>query len=103
MFRKKELMDRVVGIEKELVSLRGEIERQQGMVAIYRDVVEQQQKHIEQLLDRAMSRELKEYKTFTLPEVSRMARIRTGYNPLEDEELTGRIVTEGELDGQSEG
>lgn len=101
MFRRRELMDRVVGIEKELVSLRGEIGRQQGMVAIYRDVVEMQHKHIGELLDRAMSRELKEYKTFTLPESPRVYTQEV-YNPLMDEELSGRVVTEGELDGQSE-
>ena len=101
MFGKKGLYDRMVGIEKELVLLRGEIERQQGMLAIYRDVVEGQAKHIDKLLDRAMARELKEYKTFTLPEVPAIG-LREVYNPMADEELAGRVVVEEELGGKSE-
>jgi hypothetical protein len=103
MFREKGLYDRMVGIEKELVLLRGEIERQQGMLAIYRDVVEGQAKHIDKLLDRAMARELKEYKTFTLPEGPHMGiGVREIYNPMADEELAGRVVVEEELGGKSE-
>jgi len=101
MFREKGLYDRMVGIEKELVLLRGEIERQQGMLAIYRDVVEGQAKHIDKLLDRAMARELKEYKTFTLPEGPQVG-LRESYNPMADEELAGRVVVEEELGGKSE-
>jgi hypothetical protein len=100
MWYKKELLSRLVGIEKELALLRGEIDRQQGMMVIYKDVVVEQRKHIDSLLDRAMSRELKEYKTFSLPEGQQvMTRV---YNPMVDEELAGRVVTEGELDGNSE-
>lgn len=99
MWHKRELLNRLVGIEKELVMLKGEIERQQGMVAIYRDVMEGQQKHIDKLLDRAMARELKEYKTFTLPEGPTVSY--SSYGPDSDEELAGRVVTEEELSGES--
>jgi hypothetical protein len=88
MFWKKELM-------RGLIEVKGELARQQGIIAVYDNVVVRQQALIERLLDRIQAGSFKELK---LAEAVTMAPrdVEEFYDPLRDEELAGLAVATGE-------
>ena len=92
---KKELL-------RGMVELRGEVARQQSVIAAFDLMVRGQQRMIERLLDRLQAKDFKELKSFTVPMETEIALSRVGevYNPLGDEDMAGMVVRdEGEIDG----
>ena len=93
MFWKRELM-------KGLAEVKAELARQQGIIAVYDQMVTRQQVTIDRLLDRIQAGSFREFKqgeamTVTYPVTQEF------YEPLEDEELAGMTVKidEGETSG----
>lgn len=92
---KKELL-------KGMVELRGEVARQQSVIAAFDLMVRGQQRMIERLLDRLQAKDFRELKSFSVPGDAELWSARVGevYNPLADEDMAGMVVRdEGEIDG----
>lgn len=87
----------IVGLQKEIVELRKEIERQQASIASYRDLVEQLIRREDGLLDRLMARNLKELKYLRLPEVTVQGK-EGEYDYGADEELAGSVLGKEDLE-----
>jgi hypothetical protein len=85
---------------KGLAEVKAELARQQGIIAVYDQMVTRQQGTIDKLLDRIQAGSFREFKqgeamTVTYPAAQEF------YEPLEDEELAGTTVKfdEGETSG----
>lgn len=87
---KKELL-------KGLVEVKGELARQQSVIAVYDSTVQRQQAVIEKLLDRIQSKDLKELKTYESLVPATLEK--EFYNPEEDESNIGMAIPVEEKPG----
>lgn len=84
--------------EEAIKRLETPTKRREATIRAYKELNERLMVQNEKLMDRLMSRQLGEYKTFQLPDIGGHVGAEEPYDPLDDDALAGEVVmVEGDV------